>query len=72
MENSDSHSKHLNKVTFGGLLIALGIVFGDIGTSPLYTFAAIVGERTIDPVLVLGGFPPFLNVWKISMYFLIN
>ncbi|MBA2736686.1 MAG: KUP/HAK/KT family potassium transporter [Pyrinomonadaceae bacterium] len=65
MENSDSHSKHLNKVTFGGLLIALGIVFGDIGTSPLYTFAAIVGERTIDPVLVLGGFSAIF--WTLTL-----
>ena len=55
MENSDGHSKHLNKVTFGGLLVALGIVFGDIGTSPLYTFAAIVGEREITETLALGA-----------------
>lgn len=55
MENAQSHSTHLNKVTVGGLLIAFGIVFGDIGTSPLYVFSAIVGERTIDPVLILGG-----------------
>ncbi len=55
MENSDSHSKHLNKVSFGGLLVALGIVFGDIGTSPLYTVTAIVGEQTINEVLVIGG-----------------
>ncbi len=55
MENANSHSQHLNKITVGGLLIALGIVFGDIGTSPLYVFSAIVGERTIDPVLILGG-----------------
>jgi len=65
MENSDSHSKDLNKVSFGGLLIALGIVFGDIGTSPLYTFAAIVGERTIDPVLVLGGFSAIF--WTLTL-----
>lgn len=56
MENSNNHSTHLNKVTLTGLLVAIGIVFGDIGTSPLYTFAAVVGERTIDPILVLGGF----------------
>ena len=65
MENADNHSKHLNKVTFGGLLVALGIVFGDIGTSPLYTFAAIVGERTIDPVLVLGGFSALF--WTLTL-----
>jgi KUP system potassium uptake protein len=52
----ENHSGHINKVTFAGLLVALGIVFGDIGTSPLYTFSAIVGERTITETLVLGGF----------------
>src|SRR4028119_1395512 len=56
MENGHNSHQNLNKVSFAGLLVALGIVFGDIGTSPLYTFAAIVGERTIDPILVLGGF----------------
>ena len=56
MEIANDHSKHLNEVSFGGLLIALGIVFGDIGTSPLYTFAAIVGERQISETLILGGF----------------
>ncbi|HEY0428553.1 MAG TPA: KUP/HAK/KT family potassium transporter [Pyrinomonadaceae bacterium] len=55
MEQAGNHSEHLNKVTFAGLLIALGIVFGDIGTSPLYVFSAIIGKRTIEPTLVLGG-----------------
>ncbi|MGI8638504.1 MAG: KUP/HAK/KT family potassium transporter, partial [Pyrinomonadaceae bacterium] len=55
MDNTDSHSNHLNKTTFAGLLVALGIVFGDIGTSPLYTFAAIVGEREITETLALGA-----------------
>ena len=56
MEKTNDHSKHLTNVSFSGLLIAIGIVFGDIGTSPLYTFSAILGERTIEPALVLGGF----------------
>ena len=55
MENDNNHSGHLNKASFAGLLVALGIVFGDIGTSPLYTFSAIVGERNISETLVLGG-----------------
>ena len=38
-----------------GLLITLGIVFGDIGTSPLYVIKAIVGETIINRELVLGG-----------------
>jgi len=50
-----NHHQHLNKISFAGLLVALGIVFGDIGTSPLYTFAAIVGEREITETLALGA-----------------
>jgi KUP system potassium uptake protein len=56
MTHDSHHSGHLNKVTFASLLVALGIVFGDIGTSPLYTFSAVVGERPITETLVLGGF----------------
>ena len=37
------------------LLVALGIIYGDIGTSPLYVFKAIVGERPISNLLVYGG-----------------
>lgn len=44
-----------SKVTFASLLIALGIVYGDIGTSPLYTFKAIIGKDVISEMLVLGG-----------------
>ena len=55
-KHEDHHSEHLNAVTTAGMLIAIGIVFGDIGTSPLYTFSAIIGTRTIDPLLALGGF----------------
>lgn len=45
----------LHTLTAGGVLVSLGIIYGDIGTSPLYVFRAIVGERTIDEPLVLGG-----------------
>ena len=49
--------KHLDikKVTFAGVLIAMGIVFGDLGTSPLYTYTAIIGDRTISETLILGS-----------------
>lgn len=43
------------RVTAGSLLIALGIIYGDIGTSPLYVLKAIVGDRSITEDLVLGG-----------------
>ena len=44
-----------NKVTVATLLIALGIIYGDIGTSPLYVLKAIIGEKKIDETLVYGG-----------------
>jgi len=43
------------KVTGGTLLIALGIIYGDIGTSPLYVFKAIIGDKPISRTLVFGG-----------------
>ncbi len=39
----------------GGLLIALGLVFGDIGTSPLYVFQAIVGAEKVSKELIFGS-----------------
>jgi KUP system potassium uptake protein len=50
-----SNSNSLNKVSIASLLITLGIIYGDIGTSPLYVLKAIVGERHISTDLVLGG-----------------
>ena len=44
-----------NKVTTASLLIALGIIYGDIGTSPLYVLKAIVGDKPITEQLVYGG-----------------
>lgn len=44
-----------NKVTIASLLVALGIIYGDIGTSPLYVLKAVVGEREISEILVFGG-----------------
>src|SRR5437762_3222527 len=37
------------------LLVTIGIVFGDIGTSPLYVMSAIVGNRIISKDLIYGG-----------------
>lgn len=47
--------KHLNKATAAGLLVALGIIYGDIGTSPLYVMPSIIGSEQITSDLVLGG-----------------
>jgi KUP system potassium uptake protein len=53
-----SSAKHpdITKLSLAGALIALGIVFGDLGTSPLYTMKAIVagGSGNINQMLVYG------------------
>ncbi|MBC7424377.1 MAG: KUP/HAK/KT family potassium transporter [Ferruginibacter sp.] len=48
-------NKTTTKVTVATLMIALGIIYGDIGTSPLYVLKAIIGEKKIDETLVYGG-----------------
>lgn len=50
-----SNTKNLHKLSAAGLLLSLGIIYGDIGTSPLYVFKAIVGDRIITTDLILGG-----------------
>ncbi len=56
-----SHSK----TTAAGLLIALGIIYGDIGTSPLYVFNAIVNNRTITEELIIGSLSCIL--WTLTL-----
>jgi KUP system potassium uptake protein len=51
---SSEHGHH-HKLTTAGVLVTLGIIFGDIGTSPLYVLRAIVGESIIDRDIILGG-----------------
>ncbi len=43
-----------NRVTAAGLIIALGIIYGDIGTSPLYVFNSIIYDRVVDENLIIG------------------
>src|SRR5688500_14611057 len=50
-----SHQSSINKITLGGVLVSLGIIFGDIGTSPLYVMNAIIGKDPIDANIVKGG-----------------
>lgn len=51
----ESYHKHKTPLSTAGVLISLGIIYGDIGTSPLYVFRAIVGEHEISSDLILGG-----------------
>ena len=57
--------KNLNKVTAPGLLIALGIIYGDIGTSPLYVFNAIIKDKLIDDILIIGSLSCI--IWTITL-----
>jgi KUP system potassium uptake protein len=56
MSEQANHIK-LDKLSFAGLLVTLGIVFGDLGTSPLYTIRAILsgGAANIDKLLIYGS-----------------
>lgn len=56
---------NLNKVSAAGLLIAMGIIYGDIGTSPLYVFNAIIKGRVVDEALILGSLSCIL--WTITL-----
>ncbi len=52
---SIGHKDLHSKLTLGGLLISLGIIYGDIGTSPLYVMKAIMGHHVINADIALGG-----------------
>jgi KUP system potassium uptake protein len=53
--NSHNHQLH-SKLSVAGLLITLGIIYGDIGTSPLYVMKAIIGlHHVISEDIILGG-----------------
>ena len=54
MSSSSHHNIH-SKLSAAGLLITLGIIFGDIGTSPLYVMNSIIGNYAITSDIVLGG-----------------
>ena len=46
----------VHRLSLAGLIVTLGIIYGDIGTSPLYVMKAIVGEgELINRAVVLGG-----------------
>jgi len=51
----DHHHHHVHRLSAAGLLVTLGIIFGDIGTSPLYVLKAIIGDNPIDSSVVMGG-----------------
>lgn len=65
-----SNHKNVNALTAGGVLVSLGIVFGDIGTSPLYTLKAIFkianqGGQAFGSDLVLGALSCI--IWTLTL-----
>ncbi len=51
---TQSHKAFHKRITLAGSLVAIGIVFGDIGTSPLYTLNAVFHNRSISDTVALG------------------
>lgn len=58
-------SKQFNRATAAGLIVALGIIYGDIGTSPLYVFDEIVNGRVIDEELIIGSLSCI--IWTLTL-----
>ena len=58
-------SKHVNKLTAAGFLVALGIIYGDIGTSPLYVFNSIIYNRVVSRELIIGTLS--LILWTLTI-----
>jgi KUP system potassium uptake protein len=53
------------RVSVAGLLIALGIIYGDIGTSPLYVLNAITSGKIISEELIIGSLS--LIIWTLTL-----
>jgi KUP system potassium uptake protein len=57
--------KNLNRITAAGLFVALGIIYGDIGTSPLYVFNAIINDKVVTEDLIIGSLSCI--IWTITL-----
>ena len=65
MELKERHFD-LNKLSLAGVIVTLGIVFGDLGTSPLYVMKAIAGGgKEFNELLVYGSMSCIF--WTLSL-----
>lgn len=66
---SNAHHDAFDKATKAGFIIALGIVYGDIGTSPLYTMQSLVdnqgGLSQVSEAFILGSVS--LIIWTLTL-----
>ncbi|MFZ4401996.1 MAG: KUP/HAK/KT family potassium transporter [Bacteroidales bacterium] len=66
MRRSKTAHGHITKLSAAGLLITLGIVYGDIGTSPLYVLKAIIaGSSVIDKNNIFGALS--CVIWTLTL-----
>jgi len=64
--NTSTHMSGIsNKASYAGLIIALGIIYGDIGTSPLYVLNAIIKEKIITEDLITGSLSCI--IWTLTL-----
>lgn len=63
MGHHSSHG-HFQKITLGSLLVTLGIIYGDIGTSPLYVMKAVVGDMPVNRDVIIGAMS--LVIWTLT------
>ena len=49
------NSGQAHKLSVAGLIVTLGIIYGDIGTSPLYVFSTIINHKVITEQLIYGA-----------------
>ncbi len=64
-QTSASPKSPSGKATAAGALIALGIVYGDIGTSPLYTVRGVFEGRAVTEDIVLGALSAI--IWTLTL-----
>lgn len=65
----EKNNHKITKLSVGGLLVAMGVVYGDIGTSPLYVMKAIVegngGLQNVSSDFILGAVS--LIFWTLTL-----
>ncbi len=57
--------KNLDKISLAGIVIALGIIYGDIGTSPLYVMNAVCNGKIINEFLIVGALSCI--IWTLTL-----
>jgi KUP system potassium uptake protein len=58
-------AKNFNKASLAGIIIALGIIYGDIGTSPLYVMNSICNGKEINELLIIGALSCI--IWTLTL-----